>query len=282
MRPTDLHCHSARSDGALTPAALAAYAAGQGVSVLALTDHDTVAGYAEAAAAAQALSIDVLPGVELSAAYDGELHILGYGIDPCSPALVDFLARQRAARRERNVDMCDALRRMGLPMPQPEQMGEEFGRTHMARLLVQGGFADTVSEAFHRYLFPGCPGSVPRRRPDRAACIDAIRAAGGWAVLAHPGQIAGVDRAGLAALVDGMAGQGLSGLEVFYPGQDADFRDFLLQQCRARRLVPTLGSDYHGPDRPGNALACTYQPALIPQETWDFVATCLTRHHEGG
>lgn len=282
MRPTDLHCHSARSDGALTPAALAAYAAGQGVSVLALTDHDTVAGYAEAAAAAQALPIDVLPGVELSAAYDGELHILGYGIDPCSPALVDFLARQRAARRERNVDMCDALRRMGLPMPQPEQMGEEFGRTHMARLLVQGGFADTVSEAFHRYLFPGCPGYVPRIRPDRAACIDAIRAAGGWAVLAHPGQIAGVDRAGLAALVDGMAGHGLSGLEVFYPGQDADFRDFLLQQCRARRLVPTLGSDYHGPDRPGNALLCTYQPALIPQETWDFVATCLTRHHEGG
>ena len=112
--------------------------------------------------------------------------------------------------------------------------------------------------------------------------VQAIRAAGGWAVLAHPGQIAGVDRAGLAALVDGMAGQGLSGLEVFYPGQDADFRDFLLQQCRARRLVPTLGSDYHGPDRPGNALLCTYQPALIPQETWDFVATCLTRHHEGG
>jgi len=271
----DLHCHSRASDGLLTPAELVAYARSQGVQVMALTDHDTVAGLAEARAAAEALGdIRVICGIELSAEFDGELHILGYGVDPEASSLRQFMADQIVNRRERNRRMCALLRDMGCVIAPDDTLPDGYGRTHMARDLVASGMAKNVKDAFDRYLVKGCPAYLPRYRGSSAECIRIIRDAGGVPVLAHPGQIP-VTPPELDRLLAQLADEGLMGMEVFYPDHTDEQKAQWSQLCRERGWVQTAGSDFHGADRPTNPLLAAYDPSKIPVETDRFVERFL-------
>jgi predicted metal-dependent phosphoesterase TrpH len=262
--PIDLHTHSTRSDGLAPPADLVQSAFEAGVRLLALTDHDNLAGYREVTAArAIPMGMTLLPGVEINAIvprdlglWEGELHILGFGMDPDDEAFEATLARQRARRRERFERMVARLRELGLPIDdqladRPVAAGEStsgadasvdaLGRPTVARAMIDAGYVESVDEAFSRYLSFGKPGYVPRSGLDPTGAIRAIRVAGGLPVLAHfseaPSRIPV-----LRELID----VGLGGLEVYYRSFDAPTVFAVGEVATALDLVPTGGSDYHG------------------------------------
>jgi hypothetical protein len=263
----DLHTHSSYSDGVLTPTALVAEAARCGLRVLGLTDHDTVGGLAEAHAAATAIGVDLVPGVELSTGggiINGqawpEIHLLGYYIEPTEPNLLAGLATYARARLERLARMSDRLTSLGLAID-PDHVRRlagpgTVGRPHIARALVEQGYVLTMAEAFDRYLSIGRPGFVPRPRVDPADGIALIRGAGGVAVLAHP-----LATGDIEAVVARLAPGGLSGIEVDYGEYDLPTRERLRTVAERWHLIATGGSDYHGPGfRAGRELGVTSVP----------------------
>ncbi|MBX6350565.1 MAG: PHP domain-containing protein [Clostridia bacterium] len=241
----DLHVHSAASDGVLAPAELVRRAVALGLAGLALTDHDTQAGLAEARAAARGRRLVFVPGIELSAEdEDGvEVHILGYGVPESGGPLAELLERMRAARAERMARMIERLRRSGLPVEEEdvarEAGGAPPGRPHLARVLVRMGRARDVADAFDRYLAPGRPGYEPRPKLSPEAAVRSVRAAGGVAVWAHPGPALG--KARLSRLV----AAGLGGIECFHPDMTAEDTGRALQAAEAHGLAATGGSDFH-------------------------------------
>jgi predicted metal-dependent phosphoesterase TrpH len=246
----DLHTHSTYSDGLLSPAMLVEEAASRGVRILALTDHDTVAGIGEARAAGDRHGVEIIPGVELSAALpDGnEVHLLGYFVDVDDPTLLEQLAGYARARAERMERMVERLNRIGAPVAL-ERVREiaglgTVGRPHLGRALVEAGYATDLSDAFARYIGGGKPAFVPRPRVDPRDAIALVRAAGGVAVLAHPFSAGGVE-----SVLDRLVPAGLAGMEVFYGEYDIEDREILRQIATRRGLIATGGSDYHGPDR---------------------------------
>jgi 3',5'-nucleoside bisphosphate phosphatase len=245
----DLHTHSTYSDGLLSPATLVEEAASRGVRFLALTDHDTVAGIPEARAAGDRFGIEVIAGVELSAALGsgGEVHLLGYFVDIDDPALLEQLAGYGRARSERMERMVDRLSRIGAPVSL-ERVREiaghgTVGRPHLGRALVEAGHATDLSDAFSRYIGGGKPAYVPRPRVDPRDAIALVRAASGVPVLAHPFSVGGVE-----SVLDRLVPAGLAGMEVDYGEYDDEDREILRQIAARRGLIATGGSDYHGPD----------------------------------
>ena len=245
----DLHTHSTYSDGLLSPAMLVEEAASRGVRILALTDHDTVAGIGEARAAGNRLRVEIIPGVELSAALPnvGEVHLLGYFVDVDDPALLEQLAGYAHARTERMERMVERLNRIGAPVAL-ERVREiaghgTVGRPHLGRALVEAGYATDLSDAFARYIGGGKPAFVPRPRVDPRDAIALVRAAGGVPVLAHPFSTGGVE-----SVLDRLVPAGLAGIEVDYGEYDSQDREILRQIAARRGLIATGGSDYHGPD----------------------------------
>ena len=185
----DLHTHTTASDGTLSPRQLVALAGELGLGAVAITDHDTVAGLAEGLAAGEELGVRVVPGVELSTSQAGcEVHIVGLFIRPDSPALLDFLTRQREERVRRNQRMLERLAQAGMPVA-PEEVepggGGLLTRIHIAEALARKGWAATPVEAMERYLLPGRPGWVEKNSPSPKACGAVIHQAGGLAYLAH-------------------------------------------------------------------------------------------------
>jgi predicted metal-dependent phosphoesterase TrpH len=246
----DLHTHSTYSDGLLSPAMLVGEAASRNVRILALTDHDTVAGIGEARVAGDLLGVEIVPGVELSAALPGggEVHLLGYFVDIADPALLEQLAGYARARAERMERMVERLSRIGAPVSL-ERVQEiaghgTVGRPHLGRALVEAGYAQDLSDAFARYIGGGKPAFVPRPRVDPRDAIALVRAAGGVPVLAHPFSTGGVE-----SVLDRLVPDGLAGMEVDYGEYDPEDREILRQIAARRGLIATGGSDYHGPDR---------------------------------
>jgi len=251
----DLHTHTLRSDGLLTPAQLANAAAAVGVRLLAITDHDTLAGVRELrSSGAVPAGLEILPGIEINTVVadrdqvmDGEVHVLGLGVDPDDDALEAALARQRDARRTRFDKMTGRLRDLGMPIEAaletlPATTDEDaLGRPRIARALIAAGHAESVEDAFNRHLSRGRPAYVPREGLGPAEAIGAIRAAGGLASLAHyseaPDHLDFVRR-----LID----MGLGGLEVHYRAYDNRTIWTLRKLATELRLVPTGGTDYHG------------------------------------
>lgn len=260
----DLHAHSVYSDGSRTPAELVAEAVAAGVRVLGLTDHDTVGGLAEAEAEAARLGLELVPGVELSTAGagDDELHLLGYFLDRDDPDLLATLAgyaRQRLLRLEQIVARLAAA---GLHLD-PNRVIElagpgTVGRPHIARALVERGHVADLGEAFDRYLRPGRPGFVPRPRVEPEHGIATIRAAGGVPVLAHP-----LGSRDLETTLARLVPAGLAGLEVYYGEYPDDARAHLRAVADRWLLIPTGGSDHHGPGfKPGRELG---RPPVPPE-----------------
>ncbi len=266
----DLHAHTLRSDGTDTPAALVARAGEAGLTVLALTDHDTTAGWSEAIAAtgASATAPTLVPGIELSCrgrAADGGgvgVHLLGYLFDRDHAEFADERARLRRERVTRLRTMAESMAADGLPID-PDRVcaeaGPAGGRPHLARALVEAGVVPTISDAFTRLLAPGGPYHRRRRDVDLVRGIGLITAAGGVAVLAHPaagGRGRTVDPAGLGALVDA----GLAGIEVDHPEHDEAARRRLRGLAFRHGLIVTGSSDYHGDNKPNRLGQCVTAP----------------------
>lgn len=243
----DLHTHSTASDGVLAPAALVELAGARGLRVLALTDHDTTAGVAEATAAARARGLRLIPGVELSTHVEvGEVHVLGYFVDPAHPGLAAALARFRDAREGRARQIVERLGAAGVPIRYERVLrfaGEgAIGRPHIARALIEAGHAVSISDAFDRYLARGRPGYVERYRLTPPEAVRLIRTAGGVPVLAHPHSADNLE-----ALLPALVATGLGGLECYYGDYDDLRKQELLALARRYDLVPTGGTDFHGP-----------------------------------
>jgi predicted metal-dependent phosphoesterase TrpH len=225
-------------------------AASRGIHILALTDHDTVAGIAEARVAGDRLGVEIIPGVELSAALPGggEVHLLGYFVEIDDPALLAQLAGYARARDERMERMVERLSRIGAPVAL-ERVREiaghgTVGRPHLGRALVEAGYAEDLSDAFTRYIGGGKPAFVPRPRVDPRDAIALVRAAGGLPVLAHPFSTGRVE-----SVLDRLVPAGLAGMEVDYGEYSPEDREILRQIATRRGLIASGGSDYHGPDR---------------------------------
>lgn len=249
----DLHTHTTASDGLLSPTELVLHAHEMGLNVLAITDHDTLGGIEQAQRAAQPLGMHIIPGVELSAEHEPEIHILGFGIDASSPKLASLLDQTRQERRTRDALMMERLQAQGLPITWETVLAESgdgvVGRPHFARALMKAGVAQTMAEAFERFLLPGKAGYVSRVRPSASCCIAAIRAAGGVAVLAHP-RLLGLLPYELERLLDLLTRQGLQGIEAYSPGnRPGDCRRFE-RLAERYHLFMTGGSDFHGDGRP--------------------------------
>lgn len=248
----DLHCHSTVSDGTLTPTAVVERAASRGVQVLALTDHDEIAGLAEARTAAARVGLEFIDGTELSVSWrDLTLHIIGLGIDPDSPTLVEGMRTIRSGRLGRARLIGESLERAGIPgafdgaarFAANEQL---LSRTHFARFLVEGGHVKDVREVFKRYLTPGKPGYVEHIWASLADAVGWIHGAGGQAVLAHPGRYR-VNRAGMQELLAEFKGLGGEGIEVLTSSHThAQYEEYAGYALRFG-LLASCGSDYHGP-----------------------------------
>ncbi|ROR32258.1 PHP domain-containing protein [Inmirania thermothiophila] len=246
----DLHTHTTASDGTLPPAAVVTLARSSGVGLLAVTDHDTVAGLAEARAAAQAGPV-LVTGVELSATWAGRtVHVVGLGIDPAEATLQGALAALREAREARAERMAGRLARLGETGTLEEARGLAAGavltRTHFARVLIRRGRARDVGQALRRFLGRGRPGYVAWRWPDLAETVAVIRAAGGRAVLAHPLRYR-LSRPLLEALLREFAAAGGEAAEIVPgPRKGADLAD-LAAIVRRLGLAGSVGSDFHEP-----------------------------------
>ncbi len=265
MRLIDLHAHTTASDGALSPEALVRLAKDCGVSVLAVTDHDTLAGVPAAMAEGARADLQIVPGAEVTAYVDDlEVHILGHFIDPGDSRLAEFLASSRDDRVERVRRMVDKLWALGLPLDadeiltQVQASGSSVGRPHVAQAMVRRGYVASVQEAFDRYLTPGKPAHVERSRLPAADVIVAIKRAGGVPSLAHPG-VYGRDE-----IIPRLVEEGLMGLEVHHPDHASD-AIFRYERMRLQfGILAVGGSDYHG--TPGLRLSSLGSPSLAEAE----------------
>jgi predicted metal-dependent phosphoesterase TrpH len=243
----DLHTHTRASDGALTPRELVDKAAEHRVDVLAITDHDSTEGIAEASeAAARHPGLTLVPGLEINCNVEGaEIHVLGYLVDHQAPWFQEFLATQRAARTARVYVLAARLTEMGMPIDPAEVLalaGEAApGRPHVAQVMIKRGYVRSVREAFDKYLRSDGPANVPRHRLTPVEAIDVIRRARGVAVLAHPG-LANRD-----AMIPELVDAGLEGIETYYAEHSGEQIRNYLDFCRRFDLVATGGSDFHGP-----------------------------------
>ena len=243
-RFVDLHMHSTASDGAASPRELVIAAAAAGLGAIALTDHDTVDGLDEARRAGADLGVDVIAGVELSAfENDRETHLLGLHLSDLA-AIETSLETFRAARRTRAERIVAALNALGVPVTLAAVMVEAgtgaIGRPHIARALIAGGWVRDTREAFDRYLGFGKPAFIPKHVLGLADAIRLVHAAGGLAVLAHPGG------SGVRTWLELLAGLGLDGVEVRHPGHSAEDIARLGALADHLGLVPSGGSDWHG------------------------------------
>lgn len=272
----DLHIHTRASDGAWSPEAVVHAAARGHLDVIAVTDHDTVASVQAAREAASGLGVEVLTGLEVSSTHEGrDVHVLGYGVDPQTPELVDYCRRAASGREGR---MREILRRLAgqaivIDFAEVEQVAGpdrvNIGRPHLARVLVARGFASSIPNAFDTLIGDGLPAFVPTGLLSPAGAVHLIRDAGGLPAWAHPPESL------LDALLPILVEHGLRGLEVYRPGRTGREISRLEELCRAERLVATGGSDWHTPDS-GNALG---DFAVTSEQVGPFLDQVGVRRH---
>jgi predicted metal-dependent phosphoesterase TrpH len=249
----DLHCHSTVSDGLLSPSDLVMRAAANGVDILALTDHDELEGLAEARAAADSAGIRFVDGVEVSVSWDADttVHIVGLGIDPKHPVLRDGLARVRSGRDSRAGRMADALDRVGIHGAYEGALRYAgnpamLGRSHFARYIVECGLVRDVKSVFDHWLAKDKPGYVSHDWASLAEALGWIRAAGGIAVVAHPGRYR-IGSKTLRRLLGEFKELGGTGIEVVSGSHDADTARQMTQLALSFGLFASRASDFHGP-----------------------------------
>ncbi|MBW3140277.1 RNase RNM [Ferrimonas balearica] len=249
----DLHCHTTASDGTLTPTELVTRAALQQVTILAITDHDTVAGLGEASEVAAQKGIRLISGVEISTRWHGfEIHIVGLNFDPQHPAMVALLDSQQRNREARAVAIGDKLakRRIEGAYEAARAMAGEgvVGRGHFARVLVNRGIVRQPQAAFDKYLGKGQSAYVPTQWCSIEQAVAAIHQAGGVSVLAHPGKYS-LSNKWLRKLLGEFQAAGGMAMEALGSQQSPDQRRFLLSLAEEHQMLISAGSDFHQPGR---------------------------------
>lgn len=256
----DLHCHSDYSDGILSPSELVSRAHAQSVDVLALTDHDTLAGIAEATEAAQQCGLDLIPGIEFSCQWNGRgIHIVGLNVDTANAVLVAAVEEQRQRRIERSETIAQKLHKAGVEGSLAwvrEKAGKgTIGRPHFAQYLLERGHVKNINQAFKKYLGAGKPGDVKNIWPSIEEAVAWIRAAGGQPVLAHPDKYK-LTRTKLRALCADFKDCGGTGLEILSGKQASNVTQNMLLLAAEFGLRGSLGSDFHQPGQPWQELSC--------------------------
>jgi len=280
MSFVDLHCHSTASDGTFAPSDVVALAVRSGLSALALTDHDTVAGVPEASEAARKAGIDFLAGIEISCDVPkpATMHLLGYGVDPESPVLLDLTKRLIAGRNDRNPKIINRLNELGIKITMEELKAEAkggvIGRPHIAAILLRKGYVSSMKNAFDNYLAPGGAAYFDKERVSPRQAIDMVRASGGLPVLAHPSQLRSENDAQLERTIKDLADLGLAGLEVIH----SDHNDALVARYTALAdkygLLKTGGSDFHGTRKKDISLGIA-NGRRIPRDFYDALVERL-------
>ncbi len=246
MPKIDLHMHSTASDGLLSPTEVVRSAHALELTTIALTDHDTTDGVAEAQAAGHNLGVEVIAGVEINSEGEhGDVHFLGYFVDPANAALQEKLLEIRDARVGRARGMLRKLAEMGMPVAWERVLqiagdASSIARPHVARALLEAGHVTSTQEAFDKYINNDGPAYVNRLRLTPQETIDIVHAAGGLIVLAHP------PRAGTVELIPMLQELGLDGIEVYYSEHTPDEIAMLERIAAERGLLTTGGSDFHG------------------------------------
>jgi 3',5'-nucleoside bisphosphate phosphatase len=238
----DLHVHTTASDGAYSLAEVAQKARGEDIEIIAITDHDSVSAFDDVPAG---LSIEVVPGVELSAELgEREVHVLGYFLDVKNAALVATLTGLREKRRRRIESIADRLAELNVNIDTGGILavgeGSSVGRLHVAELLINHGYSTNVYQAFRDYLGPYGKAFVPKARLKTAEAIGLIHSSGGAAILAHPGSFFTVDEVRI------FVNEGLDGIEAVYPAHSPADTEMWMGFARDNGLLTTAGSDFHG------------------------------------
>lgn len=244
----DLHLHTTASDGRLTPRALVERVAAAGVTIMAVTDHDTTAAVAEVRRLAAGHGIEAVPGIEITAVEHGrDVHVLGYFMNPDDAALAKLLATQRARRVSRVQAMAERLAALGLPVDitpllaaAERDTGRSIGRPQIAQAMIAAGHARDTREAFDRWLGGNGAAFVPREGPPIEDVVSALHLAGGLASLAHPGKTR------IDARIPALRDVGLDAIEAFHPDHDAQQREAYTRLAASLGLLVTGGSDFHG------------------------------------
>lgn len=287
MNIVDLHVHSTKSDGTLTPAELVHYAIEKGLSAFALTDHDTTEGIEEALEAAeihnqaikngneQGLPLEIIPGIEFSTEYMGkDIHILGLYIDYNSPAFKEKIQEFVDSRILRNRKMCASLASDGIDITYEKLLAENpnavITRSHYAKYLLNHGYTTSMKEAFERYIGDHCKHFIPREKITPMQAVELIHEVDGLSFLAHPPLYHFSDR-NLEKLIRQLKEAGLDGIEAVYctynQGEEAQMRKFASKY----NLLISGGSDFHGTIKPKLDLAVGYGKLFIPESILDDI-----------
>jgi hypothetical protein len=303
----DLHCHSTASDGTFSPTQVIQLAKERGLSALALTDHDTIGGVAEAADEARRAGIDFLPGIEISSEYPhpGTMHILGYGIDPQSSTLLDLTSKLLEGRDNRNPQIVKKLQELGvsITMEEVERQAREgggssakpeaaekdtskwkappdpnkplvVGRPHIAAILLRKGYVSSIKQAFDKYLAPGGLAYFDKERLTPRQALEMIRDSGGLPVLAHPVQLRTENDGQLERVVKDLVDLGLIGIEVIHSDHNAELFEKYSAMADRYNLLKTGGSDFHGTNKKDIDLGVA-NGRKVPREFFDaLVARC--------
>jgi predicted metal-dependent phosphoesterase TrpH len=276
----DLHCHSTASDGTLSPTDVVELAVSSGLSALALTDHDTIDGVAEAAEAARKVGLDFVPGIEISCDVPrpATMHLLGYGFDPRSPVLLDMTTRLIEGRNDRNPRIIRRLNELGVSITmeevEAEAGGTVVGRPHIAAVLQRKGYVSSIKQAFDKYLAQGAPAYFDKERLTSKQAIGLVLESGGVPVLAHPVQLRTENDAQLERMVKDLKDLGLVGLEVIHSDHDAALVEKYTKLADRFGLIKTGGSDFHGTNKKGIALG-TANGRKVPREFYEALAARL-------
>lgn len=274
----DLHTHSDESDGSYSPLRLVEEAVGLGLEALAITDHDTLAGYDQAAGPARDRGLDLVCAIELGTLLTRQgkppvrqVHVLAYFLNGPPPATFrSWLQVVHASRRDRNRRLADKLRSLGVDVEaeEAEALGRTVtGRPHFARVLVEKGFVGSIKDAFDQFLSDAAKAFVPRRVPPFAEAVEQILAAGALPVLAHPARLVHSRPDRLDGLIREMVEQGLRGIEVYHSDHTAADAGQLLGLAAAYGLAISGGSDFHGEAKPGVQLGTGHGGNLaVPRE----------------
>jgi hypothetical protein len=252
----DLHVHTNMSDGSLSPAEVVRLSAQKGLQAIAITDHDTISGIAEAQAEGLKLGVEVISGVEMSVEWNpGIVHILGFFIRSDDRNLLESLAYLAQGRHDRIPKIVSKLSDCGVHISVEEVARESGGgvpgRPHVANVMVRNGIVSRVQEAFDLYLGKGAPAYVKKTKVLPGEAMRVIREAGGMPVLAHPYSVDEHDNSRIREIVRGLVRQGLEGIEVYYPKHTAEQTRMFLNLALEFDLAITGGTDFHGAGKPG-------------------------------
>ncbi|MDX1469405.1 MAG: PHP domain-containing protein [Acidimicrobiia bacterium] len=274
----DLHTHSSASDGSLSPADLVHRASSAGLSAIALTDHDTQEGVAEAVAVADEADVEVVPGTELSLDFDGGgMHLLVLWLEPGTGPLQDRLGELQEGREGRNQRIVELLAEFGMPLSIEEILEEagtgSVGRPHIAAVMMRRGYVPSIQAAFEQWLGNDRPAYVGRPRLDPEEAIALARQSAAVPVLAHPHTLGITRSEDMAALLTKLKSAGLIGLEAIYSSYRRHEREGYSHLASRFGLVPSGGSDFHGSYKPGLDLGSGFGDLYVPDEVMHSLRT---------